>query len=170
MNLILPSSRTLLGTLVALTVSTLGMSPVIQLLPWPATGLWPIAGAWAAAAWSSRGVSLRAIFAIAGIGLYQDFLHDAPLGAWSLALLSLYGVGLVAHRVFNSVADRFIAEFVTIIVGLVVCAVMLAAAGDIAGGASVLYASLWADLSLTGGLYLLVRPLFEPGWGRETGP
>lgn len=167
MNRLARSSRILIGLAVALAVGMVGAAPVIQYLPWPLTGLWPIAGMWAAAAWSASGLSIRAMLALTLIGLHQDFIHDAPLGAWPLAFMTLYGCGLAAHRLFKSVADRMLAEILILTLGFAASVMALAAAGDIAGGSSVISFAFLADISLTAALYLLVRPVFEPEWLTE---
>lgn len=151
-----------IGAVLAFLFSTLGALPQMQALPFPLTGFWPIAGLWAALAWSGLGMSVWAALCLVCVGVGQDFLHDAPLGAWPLALLGAYGVGLVAPRLTQVGVSLVAAETLALVGGILAAALLLAMAGDIAGGADVIDFQFWGDLVLTGGLYFVVQPLFAP--------
>lgn len=153
-------NRIFTGVLLVLVVSTLG--PALKTLHWPypMTGLWPVAGMWAALAWGESVMSVRAALSLVLLGVYQDYLYEAPLGAWPLAFLSAYAVGLGAHRMFPSRSDRMIAAVLSLAGGLAAGAAGLAAAGGIVGAPSAVGRALWADLVLTGMVYFIVRPLF----------
>ena len=71
------TNRIFIGSILVLFVSTLGPALRTVNWPYPLTGLWPVAGLWAAIAWSGGYMSVRAALALVFLGLYQDFLHEA---------------------------------------------------------------------------------------------
>ncbi|MEM6627368.1 MAG: hypothetical protein AAF719_11750 [Pseudomonadota bacterium] len=142
-----------LTALLAMLISTLGLQPAFS--DW----VWPIAGLWAAAAWSSLGLSLWAAGVLCVMGLFQDIAYEAPLGAWPLAFLGAYSVGLVTMA-RTPPMSRLTAEAITVFGGLVAAAVALAAANDLAGAAAFWRNGMIGDLLITAALYPLARNLF----------
>jgi hypothetical protein len=128
--------------------------------------MWPIVGLWLAAFFAPFGLSVWAALVLAGLGLSMDLMTEAPLGAWALALLCAYGVGLVAW-------DRQpplivpVVEAITVIGGSIAIYVALAAAGGIAGRTGFSAAALLPDFFITALLYPLLRFVFLPGSIRE---
>lgn len=122
---------------------------------------WPIAGLWMAAAWAAFGLSVWAAGCLAVLGFLMDYMSEAPLGAWPLALLSAYGVALVAW-------DRtppmpvIGAEVIAVAGGLVACWLALAAAGGISGHPAFARGGIVYDFLLTALLYPLIRFILIP--------
>ena len=140
----------------------LGATPLLQLLPFPLTGIWPLAVFLVALSSIRLGLSIWAAILIVFVGIFQDFIGEAPLGAWAFAGLCAYGAGLIARNGFQALASSLPIEFVSILIGSLAGLFGLSLAGDIAGGAKVLDVSLFANLVWTLGLYYLVSPLFAP--------
>ena len=155
------SLHILLATIGALIVSMIGMSPGVS-----GVLAWPIAGVWLAAAWSRRRLSLFAAMCLIALGLTQDYMHEAPLGAWSFAFLLAYGAALiimgeaVVRNSVRSEATALIAASLAVLIGA-------ATAGDLAGGAAVNRMIIARDLALTVLLYPLVRPFIALPISRE---
>ena len=57
---------------------------------------WPIAGLWLAAGLAAFGLSVWVAGCLIMLGIAMDYMGEAPLGAWPLALLCAYGVALIA--------------------------------------------------------------------------
>lgn len=140
-----------------------GLIPQIQTLPFPLTGVWPIAGLWAAIAWSGKSMSVFAAITLIIVGIFQDYLYEAPIGAWPLAFLGAYGVGLIGHQIMRVMSASLSMHVLTTAASLVAALIALAIAGDIAGGAHVVEQTLVANLVATGGLYFLMTPIFRSG-------
>ena len=114
---------------------------------------WPIAGLWLAAGLASFGLSV--------LGIAMDFMGEAPIGAWSLALLAAYGVALVAWDRQPPIPVVG-AEIIAMIGGFIAASVALGIAGSIAGHAGFARGSLMADFFMTALLYPLVRFVIVP--------
>lgn len=123
---------------------------------------WPVAGLWAAACWASFGLSVWAAGCLLVLGVLMDFMTESPIGAWSLALLSAYGVALVAWDRQPPV-PVFIAEAVAVLGGMVAAALALMAAGGIAGYPGLSRAGFLPDFFVTILLYPVVRFVLIPG-------
>jgi hypothetical protein len=123
---------------------------------------WPIAGLWLAAAWASVGLSVWAAGCLTVLGLLMDFMSEAPIGAWPLALLSAYGVALVAWDRSPPVPVIAV-EVVSVVGGIIVCWLALAAAGGIAGNPASARSGILTNFLLTALLYPLVRFILIPG-------
>lgn len=145
-----------------MVISVLGTAPPMLNLPFPLTGVWPVAGFWAAIAWSRLNLSVWAALCLVMIGFVQDYLLDAPLGAWPLAFISAYVAGLVVNGELRKISDALPSEFVAVVLGLISGLFGLVIAGDTAGGAEVIDSRLIASLWLTGGLYFICRGVFAP--------
>ena len=160
-------NRILLSVLVVLIISTLGPALKTDHWPYPMTGIWVVAGMWAAIAWGEGVMSVRAATTLVALGLYQDLIHDAPLGAWPMAFLSTYLVGLAAHRLFPSRRDRLFATALSLVFGIGAALAGLALSAGIVGAPNPVGRDLLADLTATGMIYFLVRPLFTREGGFE---
>lgn len=145
----------LLLTVLAGLVTATGMQPGL-------TGVWwPIAGLWLAAGLASFGLSVWVAICLMLLGISMDFMGEAPIGAWPMALLSAYGVALVAW-------DRqppipvIGAEIIAMIGGFIAVSVALGIAGSIAGHAGFARGPLMADFVMTALIYPLVRFIIVP--------
>ncbi len=141
---------------------------VISLQPSLSTTAWPVAALWAAAAWASFGLSVWAAGALVLLGVFADFVTEAPLGAWPLALLCAYGVALVAWARVPPL-PVVAAEAIAVIGGLIAAALALGLAGDIAGRSGFARGGFLADFLATALLYPLARFLYIPASIRREG-
>lgn len=145
----------LLLTVVAGLTSAFGMQVGM------ASAWWPIAGLWLAAGLASFGLSVWVAGCLMLLGVAMDFMSEAPIGAWPLALLAAYGVALVAW-------DRqppipvIGAEIIALIGGFIAASVALGVAGSIAGHTGFARGPLMADFLMTGLLYPLARFVIIP--------
>jgi hypothetical protein len=128
--------------------------------------MWPIAGLWLAAFFAPFGLSVWAAAVLTLLGLSMDLMTEAPVGAWALALLSAYGVGLVAWDRQPPLSVPA-AEAVTVIAGMVAVYVTLAAAGGISGQTGFSLRALLPDFFVTALLYPVLRFVFLPVTIRE---
>jgi hypothetical protein len=122
---------------------------------------WPIAGLWLAAGLASFGLSVWVAGCLIILGVGMDFMGDAPIGAWPLALLGAYAVALVAWDRQPPIPVVG-AEIISILGGFVAASVMLGIAGSIAGHEGFARGPLMADFVMTGLLYPLVRFVIIP--------
>lgn len=122
---------------------------------------WPVAGLWLAAGLASFGLSVWAAINLIVLGVFMDFISEAPVGAWPLALLAAYGVALVAWDRQPPVPVVF-AETVAVIGGLIAAGLALSVAGGIAGHAGFSRASFMSDFLVTAALYPLARYMIVP--------
>jgi hypothetical protein len=122
---------------------------------------WPIAGLWLAAGLASFGLSVWVAICLMLLGIAMDFMGEAPIGAWSLALLAAYGVALVAWDRQPPIPVVG-AEIIAMIGGFIAASVALGIAGSIAGHAGFARGSLMADFFMTALLYPLVRFVIVP--------
>jgi hypothetical protein len=140
---------------VAAAITVLGMQP-----EW--TGMWwPVAGLWLAFSWATFGLSVWAAGWLLVLGVVMDLMTEAPLGAWPLALLSAYGVALVAWDRQPPISV-LAAEMVAVIAGLVAAGLALGAASGIAGQAGFSRAALMGDFLATALLYPVARFILIP--------
>lgn len=122
---------------------------------------WPIAGLWLAAGLASFGLSVWVAGCLMMLGVAMDFLGEAPIGAWPLALLAAYGVALIAW-------DRqppipvIGAEIIALVGGFIAASVALGIAGSVAGHTGFARGPLMADFLMTALLYPLVRFVIVP--------
>ncbi|MBI1359945.1 MAG: hypothetical protein GC155_06625 [Alphaproteobacteria bacterium] len=122
---------------------------------------WPIAGLWLAASWASVGLSVWAAGCLLLLGLLMDFMSEAPIGAWPLALLCAYGVGLVAWDRSPPV-PVIGAELVSVGGGIIACWLALAAAGGISGEPAFARTGVVYDFLITALLYPVARFVLIP--------
>jgi hypothetical protein len=145
----------LLLTLLAAFTSAFGMQAGM------ASAWWPIAGLWLAAGLASFGLSVWVAGCLILLGVAMDFMGEAPVGAWPLALLCAYGVALVAW-------DRqppipvIGAEIIALLGGFIAVSVALGIAGSIAGHTGFARGGLFADFLMTAALYPLARFVIIP--------
>lgn len=122
---------------------------------------WPIAGLWLAAGLACFGLSVWVAGLLIMLGVAMDLAGEAPVGAWPLALLSAYGVALVAW-------DRqppipvMIAEGVAVFGGFIAASISLGVAGSIAGHPGFARNALTGDFIMTAMLWPLARFVILP--------
>lgn len=117
---------------------------------------WPIAGLWAAAAWASYGLSVWVAGCLLLLGLFTDFMSEAPVGSWALAFLSAYGVALLAWDRAPPLAG-FIAEIIAVVGGMIAAGFALALAGAVSGSVGFWRDGFFYDFLLTALLYPAAR-------------
>ena len=129
----------------------------------PAVGgwWWPIAGLWLAAGLAAFGLSVWVAICLILLGVFMDFVGEAPIGAWPLALLCAYGVALVAWDRQPPVPVVF-AEGVAVIGGLIAAGIALGIAGGVAGHPGFSRAGFMSDFLVTAAFYPLARYLIVP--------
>jgi hypothetical protein len=129
---------------------------------------WPVAGLWLAAGLASFGLSVWVGGCLILLGVFMDFVGEAPVGAWPLALLCAYGVALVAwDRQATSGVPVIFAEVVAVAGGLIAAGVALGVAAGIAGHSGFSRDGFMADFLLTAALYPLIRFVIIPGSIRD---
>lgn len=129
---------------------------------------WPVAGLWLAASLASFGLSVWVAGSLILLGVFMDFIGEAPIGAWPMALLSAYGVALVAwDRQATSGVPVMVAEFVAVIGGLIAAGVTLSLAAGIAGHPGFSRDGFMTDFLLTAALYPLIRFVTIPASIRD---
>lgn len=122
---------------------------------------WPVAGLWAAAVLAPFGLSVWVAICLIALGVVMDFMTEAPVGAWPLALISAYGVALVAWDRQPPV-PVWGAELVSVLGGLVAAGAALGLAAAVSGHAGFSRAGFMGDFILTALLYPFVRFLLIP--------
>jgi hypothetical protein len=145
----------LLITLLCAAISAFGLQPGYGGMPWP------VAALWAAAAFAAFGLSVWVAFCLIVLGVLMDFMTEAPIGAWPLAILSAYGVALVAWDRQPPVSV-WAAEAISVIGGMIAAAVALWAAGAIARHVGFSRAGFMGDFIVTAITYLVVRFVLLP--------
>jgi hypothetical protein len=151
----------LLLTLLAAFTTAFGMQPGMGHMWWPIAGLWLTAGL------ASFGLSVWVAICLILLGVFMDFAGEAPIGAWPLALLSAYGVALVAWDRQPPV-PVFMAEIVAVLGGLIAAGIALGLASMIARAEGFSRAGFLSDFLLTAALYPLVRFVIIPASIRVT--
>ena len=151
---------------VVLLTMLAGLSTAFGMQPGMAGVWWPVAGIWLAAGLASFGLSIWSAICLVLLGIFMDYMGEAPIGAWSLALLSAYGVALVAWDRQPPVPVVF-AEAVAVIGGSIAAGVALGIAGGIAGHPGFSRAGFMTDFLLTALLYPVARYIVVPGSIRE---
>jgi hypothetical protein len=142
------------------------MSTAFGMRPGMYAQMWPIAGLWLTAFVAPFGLSVWAAAVLTALGLAMDLMTEAPVGAWALALLSAYGVGLIAWDRQPPLSVPTV-EAITVIGGAVAIYVALTAAGGIAGQTGFSAAALIPDFFITALLYPALRFVFLPVSIRE---
>lgn len=144
----------------AILVTAFGMQPALGGY-W-----WPVAGLWLAAGFAPYGLSIWAAVCLLLNGVVVDLMTDAPIGAWPLAFLLAYGVGVFAWDRHPPVS-RVVVEFFAVIGGLIVAALALGLAAGVAGYEGFSRAGFLTDFIITAALYPIVRFLLVPSDLRE---
>ncbi len=122
---------------------------------------WPIAGLWLTATLASFGLSIWVAGCLILLGLAMDYMGEAPIGAWPMALLAAYAVALVAWD--RQPPIRVIsAEIISLLGGFIVVSLALTIAGSIAGHPGFARNALTGDFIMTALLYPVVRFLILP--------
>lgn len=122
---------------------------------------WPVAALWLTTAFASFGLSIWVAGNLILLGLVMDYMGEAPIGAWPLALLAAYGVALIAWD--RQPPIRVIsAEIISLVGGFIVVSLALAVAGSIAGHPGFARNALTGDFIMTALLYPVVRFLILP--------
>ena len=122
---------------------------------------WPIAGLWLAATLASFGLSIWVAGCLIMLGLAMDYMGEAPIGAWPLALLCAYGVALIAWD--RQPPIKVIgAEIISLLGGFIVVSLALGVAGGVAGHSGFARNALTGDFIMTALLYVPVRYLILP--------
>lgn len=148
-------------SVLAILVTAFGMQPALENV-W-----WPVAGLWLAAGLASYGLSVWAAICLMMTGVVLDLMTDAPIGAWPLAFLLAYGVGVFAWDRHPPVS-RLVVETAAVIGGLLVAAAALGLAAGIAGYEGFARAGFLTDFLMTALLYPIVRYLLVPSDLRES--
>ena len=145
-----------------------GLVSAFSMQPGMAGAWWPIVGLWLAAGLASFGLSVWVAICLILLGVFMDYTGEAPIGAWPVALLSAYGVALVAwDRQATSGIPIIMAEVIAVVGGLIAAGVMLGFASGVAGHPGFSRDRFMADFLLTAALYPLARYLIVPGSIRE---
>lgn len=122
---------------------------------------WPIAALWLTTAFAAFGLSIWVAGNLILLGLVMDYMGEAPIGAWPLALLAAYAVALIAWD--RQPPIRVIsAEIISLVGGFIVVSLALAVAGSIAGHPGFARNALTGDFIMTALLYPVVRFLILP--------
>jgi hypothetical protein len=122
---------------------------------------WPIAALWLTTALASFGLSIWASGCFILLGLAMDYMGEAPIGSWPLALLSAYAVALIAWD--RQPPIRVIsAEIISLVGGFIVVSLTLGIAASVAGHPGFARSALTGDFIMTALLYLPVRFLILP--------
>ncbi len=145
----------LLLTMLAAFTSAFGMQVGL------AGSWWPIAGLWLAAGLASFGLSVWVAGCLILLGVAMDFMGEAPIGSWPLALLGAYGVALVAWDRQPPIPVVG-AEIIAIVGGMIAAAFLLALAGSIAGHTGFSRGGFMTDFLITALLYPLARFVIVP--------
>ena len=144
-------------TLIAGMITAFGMQPGMASI-W-----WPVAGMWLAAGFASFGLSVWVALNLVVLGVFMDYMGEAPLGAWPLALLCAYGVALVAwDRHATSGVPVLVSEVVAVSGGLIAAAIALGMAAGIAGLPGFSRAGFMTDFLMTALSYPFVRFVIVP--------
>lgn len=139
----------------AILVTAFGMQPALGGY-W-----WPVAGLWLAAGFAPYGLSIWAAICLLLNGVVVDLMTDAPIGAWPLAFLLAYGVGVFAWDRHPPVS-RIVVEFFAVVGGLIAAALALGLAAGVAGYEGFSRAGFMTDFVITAALYPIVRYLLIP--------
>lgn len=151
----------LLRMWVVLLIAMCGLLWTFGLQPSMSGMWWPVAGLWAAAALAPYGLSVWVAGWLIVLGVVMDFMSEAPIGAWPLALLAAYGVALVAWDRQPPVPVPVV-EAVAVIGGLLTAGLALGAASGVSGHAGFSRAGILGDFILTAALYPVVRFVLIP--------
>lgn len=122
---------------------------------------WPISGLWLAAGLAAFGLSVWVAGCLAMLGLVMDYMGEAPIGSWPLALLAAYGVALVAWDRQPPIPVVF-AEAIAVVGGFIAASIALGIAASIAGEPGFARGALTGDFIMTALLYPLVRFVILP--------
>jgi hypothetical protein len=145
----------LLLTVLAGLINAFGMQPGMG------NAWWPIAGLWLAAGLASFGLSVWVAICLMLLGISMDFMGEAPIGAWPLALLCAYAVALVAWDRQPPIPVMG-AEIIAILGGFIAASIALGIAASIAGKPGFSRGALMADFAMTALLYPLARFVIVP--------
>ena len=110
---------------------------------------------------ASFGLSVWVAGCLIMLGLAMDYMGEAPLGAWPLALLSAYGVALIAWDRQPPIPVVG-AEAIAVIGGFIAASIALGIAGSIAGHPGFARGALTGDFIMTALLYPIVRFVILP--------
>ncbi|MEZ5937819.1 MAG: hypothetical protein R3C52_06320 [Hyphomonadaceae bacterium] len=127
---------------------------------------WPIAGLWVAALLAPYGLSVWVAICLTVLGVSMDFMTEAPLGAWPLALLAAYGVALLAWEQYPPY-PLWLMETIAVIGGMVAAGIALATAASISENSGFAWGPLLQDFAMTGVLYIALRFFLLPASVRE---
>ncbi len=147
-------------TLLATFVTAFGMQPAL------AGVWWPVAGLWLAAGLGAYGLSVWVAVCLLTHGVVLDLMTDAPIGAWPLAFLLAYGMGVLSWDRHPPVS-RTVVEIAALIGGLLAAAAALGLSAGVAGHEGFSRAGFLTDFLITAALYPIVRYLLVPSDMRE---
>jgi hypothetical protein len=122
---------------------------------------WPIAGLWLSAGFAAFGLSVWVAICLTMLGVAMDYMTEAPIGAWPLALLSAYGAAVVFWDRQPPIPVVW-AEVLAVFGGLFAAFIALGVAGSIAGHPGFARNALTGDFIITAALYPLARFVILP--------
>ncbi len=122
---------------------------------------WPVAGLWLAAGLACFGLSVWVAGLLIMLGVAMDLMGEAPVGSWPLALLSAYGVALVAWDRQPPIPVVG-AEIISVVGGFAAAMIALGMAASVAGEPGFARGALTGDFIMTAMLWPLVRFVILP--------
>lgn len=154
-----PDIRLLIGALLVALIGLAGLTPTY----FGVTLSWPFAAFIAATGWGSGGIAMRPMLLLILFGFAQDVsMIFAPLGAFALINVLVFGISAGLHQTFDT--DR--SGGIAVIIPLVCITsgfVMLWIIASLTTGAPVRVLPLMLSLFSTLAMYVLIAPVFDLG-------
>lgn len=141
-------------------VALLGVADQFRLEQGWSNLAWPNAALWAAAGWGLSGLAIRPMLLLVLIGLAQDIVLRAPLGAFVVVNLAAFGTAAFLTRRQDrdgGTARGLLFGFLAILAGFAALTALAVTANE----GSPRLPALIADVSVTLIGFVLVFPLFN---------